>query len=163
MRKKDKSLRDTRPCHFEAGLAADPEKVKVVADWPRPKNLHELRSLIGLASYYRRFICNFADIARPLHLLAETGQTFVWESCQEETFQILKQRLLSAPILASPRDEGEYILDTDASLIRLGAILQQRQEGDVRVIVCASCTISLSRAERSYSTTRRELLAVMIL
>jgi hypothetical protein len=74
----------------KAGIAADPEKVKVVAEWPRPRNLHELRSFVGLASYYRRFIHRFADIARPLHLLTGKGQPFVWETSQETAFKLSK-------------------------------------------------------------------------
>ena len=141
------------------GIAADPEKVKVVASWPRPRDLHEVRSFLGLASYYRRFIAGFADIARPLHQLTAKGHPFVWETAQEMAFQILKERLITAPILSSPRDDGDYILDTDASLFGLGAVLQQRQDGEVKVIAYASRT--LSRAEGNYSTTRRELLAVI--
>ena len=60
-----------------SGIAADPEKIKVVASWPRPRDLHELRSFVGLASYYRRFICGFADIARPLHVLTEKARATV--------------------------------------------------------------------------------------
>ncbi|HSN23183.1 MAG TPA: reverse transcriptase family protein, partial [Methylomicrobium sp.] len=142
-----------------AGVAADPEKVKAVASWPRCRNLTELRSFVGLASYYRRFIARFADIARPLHQLTGKGQPFVWEAAQENAFQTLKERLITAPILASPRDEGEYVLDTDASLYGLGAVLQQKQDGEIRVIAYASRTLSC--AERNYSTTRRELLAVI--
>jgi predicted aspartyl protease len=141
------------------GIAADPEKVKTVASWPLPRNLQEVRSFVGLASYYRRFIAGFADIARPLHILIEKGRAFVWESAQEEAFQTLKDKLTSAPILASPQDLGQYILDTDASSSGLGAVLQQRQNGEIRMISYASRT--LSRAERNYSTTRRELLAVI--
>jgi len=112
-----------------------------------------------LASYYRRFISGFADIARPLHLLTAKGQPFEWRDGQETAFQLLKERLISAPILASPLVEGEYVLDTDASLSGLDAVLQQRHDGEVRVIAYASRT--LSRAEQNYSTTRRELLAVI--
>jgi hypothetical protein len=143
----------------EAGIAADPEKVSVVASWPQPRNLTELRSFLGLASYYRRFVSGFANIARPLHQLTSKGQPFVWQDAQETAFQSLKEHLITAPILASPTNDGEYIIDTDASLHRLGAVLQQRQDGGIRVIAYASRT--LSRVERNYSTTRRELLAVI--
>jgi RNase H-like domain found in reverse transcriptase/Reverse transcriptase (RNA-dependent DNA polymerase) len=142
-----------------SGMSADPEKIKVVASWPRPRDLHELRSFIGLASYYRRFILGFADLARPLHLLTVKGQPFVWESAQENAFHTLEERLISAPILGSPTDTGQYVLDTDASLHGLGAVLQQQQGDEIRVIAYASRT--LSRAEQNYSTTRRELLAVI--
>jgi hypothetical protein len=127
--------------------------VKTVASWPRPGNLQEVRSFVGLASYYRQFIAGFMDIARPLHILTEKGRAFVWKSAQEEAFQTLKDKLTSAPLLASPQDLGQYILDTDASSSGLGAVLHQRQNGEIRVISYASRT--LSRAERNYSTTRR--------
>ena len=112
-----------------------------------------------MASYYRRFIKGFADIARPLHVLTGKGQQFVWTEAQEQAFTTLKQHLVLSPVLASPADDGEYIPDTDASLVGLGVVLQQRQEGEVRVIAYASRV--LSRTERNYSTTRRELLAVL--
>jgi hypothetical protein len=82
--------------------------------------------------------------------LTEKGRAFVWESAQEEAFQTLKDMLTSAPILASPQDLGEYILDTDASSSGLGAVLQQRQNGEIRVISYASRT--LSRAEQHHTT-----------
>ena len=105
------------------GISADPEKIRTVANWPRPRNLHELRSFIGLSSYYRRFVQSFADIARPLHKLTEKGQPFNWSIEQDIAFRTLKERLISSPILASPIDDGEYVLDTDASAVGLGAVL----------------------------------------
>jgi hypothetical protein len=141
------------------GISADPEKVRAIEEWPRPQNLHQLRSFVGLSSYYRRFIARYADIARPLHMLTEKGQPFVWKEEQEQAFIKLKRCLMSAPTLASPCDDGEYVLDTDASLYRLGAVLQQRQNGELHVISYASRL--LSKTEQNYSTTRRELLAVI--
>ena len=141
------------------GIAADPEKIRVVAEWPRPTNLTQLRSFVGLSSYYRRFIPGFADLARPLHLLTQKGQPFVWTASQESAFLVLKQRLISAPVLSSPIDDGEYVLDTDASSTALGAVLHQRQSGQLHVIAYASRV--LSKAEQNYNTTRRELLAVI--
>jgi transposase InsO family protein len=141
------------------GIATDPDKVRIVEDWPRPRNLHEVRSFLGLASYYRRFVTQFADIARPLHLLTNKGQPFVWGEAQEEAFRSLKRFLTSTPVLASPIDDAGYVLDTDASSTGLGAVLHQWQGEHLRVIGYASRV--LSRAERNYSTTRRELLAVI--
>jgi hypothetical protein len=141
------------------GIAADPEKIRVVAEWPRLTNLTQLRSFVGLSSYYRRFIPGFADLARPLHLLTQKGQLFVWSASQESAFLALKQRLISAPVLSSPTDDGEYVLDTDTSSTALGAVLQQRQSGQLHVIAYASRV--LSRVEQTYNTTRRELLAII--
>ena len=141
------------------GIAADPEKIRVVANWPIPRNVHEVRSFLGLSGYYRKFVSGYADIAKPLHILTSKQQPFVWKAEQQESFQMLKDRLVSAPVLASPRDEGDYVLDTDASLYGLGVVLQQWQEGELRVIAYGSRC--LSSAEQNYSTTRRELLAVV--
>jgi hypothetical protein len=73
------------------GIAANPEKIRVVAEWPLPTNLTQLRSFVDLNSYYRRFIPGFADLARPLHLLTQKGQPFVWSASQESAFLALKQ------------------------------------------------------------------------
>jgi RNase H-like domain found in reverse transcriptase len=104
-------------------------------------------------------ITGFSDIARPLHMLKSKWQPLVWEEAQETAFRTLKEHLIATSILASPKDEKEYILDTNASLFDLGAVLQQRKKGEIRVNAYTSGT--LSRAERNYSTTRRELLAAI--
>jgi hypothetical protein len=93
--------------------------------------LHELKSFFGFASYCCRFIHRFADIARSLHLLTSKEQLFLWERSQKTAFQTLKDCLIFARLLASPTNEGKFILDTDASFIRLGAILQQHQDGEL--------------------------------
>ena len=92
-------------------------------------------------------------------MLTNKGQPFVWTESQESAFRALKDCLITAPILASPHDEGEFVLDTDASMTGLGAVLQQHQGEKLKVIAYASRV--LSRIERNYSTTRRELLAVI--
>jgi hypothetical protein len=92
-------------------------------------------------------------------MLTEKGQPFVWNVEQHRAFAELKRRLVSAPILASPRDEDQYVLDTDASLYSLGAVLHQEQDGGLKVIGYGSRL--LTKAERNYTTTRREMLAVI--
>ena len=104
-------------------------------------------------------IRSFADIARPLHASTRSGVRFEWNEAQEVAFMRLKESLTSAPVLSSPRDERTFILDTDASDVALGAILQQESDGEVRVIAYASR--ALDGAQRSYCTTRKELLAVV--
>ena len=143
----------------ESGVEPDPDKVKAVQEWPRPRTLKEVRSYVALASYYRRHILNFAEIARPLHDLTKKNQPFVWGHPQQEAFEELKKRLTSAPVLSLPLPEGEYILDTDASDHALGAVLQQRQGNEVKVIAYASRV--LQPAELSYSTTRKELAGII--
>ena len=112
---------------------------------------------MALASYYRRFISFF--IARPLHPLTWKNQPFVWKNEQRESFERLKHCLVTAPVLSLPRDVGRYVLDSDASDEALGLVLQQEQDGVVKVIAYVSR--ALQPAERSYCTTRKELLAVI--
>jgi len=121
--------------------------------------LIEVRSFIGLCSYYRRFIPGFADVAAPLHALQRKNVPFVWTDECEVAFNHLKECLTSAPIFGMPRDDGTFLLDTDASDTGLGAVLSQMQDGNEVVIAYASRT--LSRPERNYDVTRRELLAIV--
>jgi len=83
------------------GIATDPEKTTAVAEWPVPASLKELRSFLGLASYYRRFVRNFADIAAPLYALTKKDQPFVWTAASQNAFESLKDALTSPTILAS--------------------------------------------------------------
>ena len=94
-----------------------------------------------------------------MHDLTKKNVRFRWGPDQDKAFKQLKERLTTAPILGMPRDEGTYILDTDASNVGLGAVLSQEQDGQEVVLAYASRT--LSRAERNYDVTRRELLAVV--
>lgn len=142
------------------GVATDPEKVSAVADWPVPKCVKEVRSFIGLASYYRKFIQGFAEIASPLHELTSKSREFLWTDKCQRAFEELKQRLQSSPILAYPLAIGDYVLDTDASGDGIGAVLSQVQDGEEKVVAYASR--KLSKAERNYCVTRRELLAVVV-
>jgi len=79
-----------------------------------------------LNRYYRNFVAGYADIAKALHKLTNKKQTFEWNEAQEQSFQKLKEKLITAPILSSPSDDGVYVLDTDLSLTGLGAVLQQK-------------------------------------
>ena len=142
----------------ENGIEVQDDKIATVRDWPTPQNLTELRSFLGLCSYYRRFISGFADIAAPLHKLQRKNVAFVWTEEQSGAFNRLKEALISAPVLGMPTGSGTFYLDCDASDIGLGAVLSENQNGSEVVIAYASCT--LSKAERNYDVTRRELLAV---
>ena len=142
-----------------SGVEVQPEKTEVVRNWAVPRNLSELRSFLGLASYYRRFIEGFSVVAAPLYQLLRKGVQFHWNEQQQIAFDELKLRLSSSPVLASPRSEGTYILDSDASDYGLGVVLSQMQDGVERVLAFASR--SLSSPERNYSITRKELLAVI--
>ena len=141
------------------GIATDPEKVRAVAEWPVPVSVTEVRSYLGLASYYRRFVRDFAEIAAPLHELTKKNARFIWTEEAQNAFDTLKVALTTPPILAMPKDTGEFIVDADASDRTLGCVLSQVQDGEERVIAYASR--SLDARERNYCCTRRELLAVV--
>ena len=143
----------------EEGVGTDPAKIETVRSWPAPTCVAEVRSFVGLASYYRRFIAGFAAIAQPLHKLTEKNSTFQWDTACQEAFDTLKQKLITAPILAYPDPAKQFVLDTDASDQGIGAVLSQVHGEQERVVAYASR--SLSRSERNYATTRKELLAVV--
>ncbi|KAI3373156.1 hypothetical protein L3Q82_006487 [Scortum barcoo] len=143
-----------------AGVSTDPAKVTAVRNWPVPRNIGELRSFLGLASYYRRFVRDFATTASPLHRLTQKGQVFQWGEDCAQAFAQLRTALTEAPVLAYPDPCRPFIVDTDASNVGLGAVLSQEGEQGEQVI--AYFSRSLSRPERNYCVTRRELLAVIL-
>jgi hypothetical protein len=95
------------------GITADSSKIKTVQTWPHPKCLADLRSFLGLCSYYHKFIQNYAEISRLLHHLTEKNQTFQWHTQAEESFNELKRMLENTRILAFSTEEGMFILDID--------------------------------------------------
>lgn len=141
------------------GIKTDEAKTQAVRDWPTPHSVKDVRSFIGLCSYYRRFVQDFSVIAKPLHRLTEKGRKFVWSEDCNDAFLKLKHCLVTAPTLGYPRDKGMFILDTDASDMGMGAVLSQRQDGSERVICYYSKTFS--KCERNYCVTRKELLAIV--
>lgn len=141
------------------GIEPDPEKISSISSWPEPRSLTEMRSFLGLASYYKNFVENFGEVARPLYELTRKNVRFVWDERCRQAFETLKVRLCSAPVLAPPIPDGRYVLDVDASTHGVGAILHQEQGGQLRVIGYASRLFN--GAERSYCTTRQELAAVV--
>lgn len=143
----------------EQGILPNDEKVKAIQSWPVPKNAKQLSSFLGLVSYYRRLIKGFADIALPLHKLTHKDAKYIWTTECDLAFNNLKRVLTEAPVLGYPNSHDLYILDTDCSSYCLGSVLQQKQGDTIRVIAYYSRT--LSRAERQYCVTRRELLAIV--
>ncbi|KAJ4792483.1 polyprotein [Rhynchospora pubera] len=107
------------------GLSVDPAKVRAVAEWGQLKSVSEVRSFLGLAGYYRRFVEGFSKIARPLTQLLHKDTKFEWGEEQEASFQALKDRLISAPILAMSVPDKEFAVYTDASRVGLGCVLMQ--------------------------------------
>ncbi|KRX22547.1 Retrovirus-related Pol polyprotein from transposon, partial [Trichinella nelsoni] len=142
------------------GVGTDPEKTAAVQEWPTPRCVREVRQFLGLASYYRRFVRNFAGVANPLHALTKKGEKWRWGPKEEEAFARLKDALVSPPILCHPDFDRTFLVDVDASEDAIGAVLsQQGDKGPPGVVAYASR--SLSRAERSYCATRREMLALV--
>jgi len=141
------------------GVRTDPLKVSAVESWPVPRTVAELRSFLGLCTYYRRFVQGFATIAAPLHQLTRKGASFVWDEACHQAFVALKQALVEAPVLPYPDPSLPYILDTDASQEGVGAVLSQLKDGQEYVVAYYSC--KFSKPERNYCVTRKELAAVV--
>ena len=141
------------------GVATDPGLIDKVTAWDPPRTQRQVRAFLGLTGYYRSYVPDYGDIAEPLVRLTDARAEFKWTSDCQKAFEELKQRLVSAPILAYPNQEDPFLLDTDASDVAIGAVLSQRQAGVERVIAYGSK--ALSKEERNYCVTRRELLAVV--
>ena len=141
------------------GIETDESKIDAVLRWPVPVMLREVRSFLGLCGYYRRFVPNFSALAAPLHAMTKKYATFCWTAECQKAFNELKHKLSNGPVLALPRDDDTYVLDTDASDHGIGAVLSQVQNGEEKVISYASRLYST--AERRYCVTRKELLAVV--
>lgn len=141
------------------GKETDPEKIEAVAGWPRPNTKRQLKSFLGFCSYYRKFVRGFSSIAKPLYAISEGKGRLNWTEDRIQDFEQLKKALSSPPMLALPEGTGGFILDTDASDHGIGAVLSEVQDGQERVIAYYSYV--LSKAERNYCVTRRELLAIV--
>ena len=146
--------------HIVCGKGISPNAMNVakVQQWPVPRTVKEVRQFLGLASYYRRFIPQFAKVANPLTNLTRKETSFKWDLDCQEAFEKLKLALTGSPIVAYPQDTGLYVLDTDACGVAIGAVLSQIQDGQERVIAYASR--SLNKSEKNYCITDKELLAV---
>jgi hypothetical protein len=144
---------------FRDGVTSSPDKVKAVRDNPTPKNVKGVRAFIGLASFYRRLIPKFADIAKPLTELTRKDSPFQWGERQIAAFQALKDALCSSDVLAYPDFTAPFTLTTDASRIAIAAVLSQVQNGVERPISYASR--QLIKAEQNYSASELEMLAIV--
>ena len=142
------------------GLKPNPGRVSAVKEYSAPSNVKEVRQFLGIASYYRRFIPGFAKIAEPLHALTRKNETFLWTPSCQAAFQTLIQKLVEAPVLAYPNFQEPFVLETDASIKGLGAVLSQRQS-DGRMHPVAYASRALSPSEKNYSISELETLAVV--
>ena len=141
------------------GVHASPEKVKAIVEWPKPQSSHDVRSFLGLASYYRRFIHGFSQISGPLTELTKSKAKWRWEKDQERSFLAIKIALATAPVLRLPDFDHQFIVTTDASDVAIGAILQQDVGMGLQPIAFASR--KLQQAEVRYSAYERELLGIV--
>jgi hypothetical protein len=144
------------------GLRTDPQKVEAIVNFPTPRTSTEIKRILGMAGWYRRFIPDFSTIVAPMLDLVkgkQKRQHIRWTAEAEMAFQKLKDLLVSAPILVSPNFAEQFIIQTDASDVGLGAVLLQGEGTDERVIAYASR--SLNRVERQYSATEKECAAVL--
>ena len=130
------------------GVSASADKVKAVKEYPVPKSARDVRAFLGLCSFYRRLVPNFAQVSKPLTTLTRKNQPFLWRAEQQEAFERMKDRLCTAPVLAYPNFDLPFILTTDASKLAVGAVLSQVQDGAERPIAYASR--QMNTAERNY-------------
>ena len=137
------------------GIKVDPSKVEAVRDWPRPRNASEVRSFLGLAGYYRQFVEGFSKISSPMTELTRKNHKFIWSEKCENSFQELKRRLISAPVLSLPSKEGKFVVYCDASRLSLGCVLMQNEK------VIAYASRELKEYEQRYPTHDLELAAVV--
>jgi hypothetical protein len=137
------------------GISMDPSKVQEVMDWKRPKSVHQIRSFLGLAGYYRRFIPDFSRIAKPMNELLKKGIKFLWSEECDQAFHTLRKHLTSAPVLTQPDMSKPFEVFCDASGTGLGCVLMQEN----RVIAYAS--YALRPHEKNYPTHDLELAAVV--
>ncbi|GJZ03362.1 putative reverse transcriptase domain-containing protein [Tanacetum coccineum] len=137
------------------GIHVDPAKIESIKDWASPKTPTEIRQFLGLAGYYRRFIEGFSKIAKSMTKLTQKGIKFDWGEKEENAFQLIKQKLCSAPILALPEGSEDFVVYYDASHKGLGVVLMQRE----KVIAYASRQLKVH--EKNYTTHDLELGSVI--
>ena len=141
------------------GIRTSPEKVRAILDWPRPLSVHDIRSFLGLASYYRKFIRGFSQLAKPLTDLTKEKNAWQWEKREEQSFLALKAAMATAPVLRLPDFERQFVVTTDASDVAIGAILEQDFGSGLQPIAFSSR--KLNPTEIRYSAYERELLGIV--
>ena len=147
--------------HFisQDGISVDNRKIDVIRQWPMPTNTSDIRSFLGIASYYRKFVKHFAAIAMPLTDLLHKDNVFRWQNAEQEAFEQLKMSLTTAPVLALPDPSKLFLVTTDASDYVIGTILSQDQGKGEQPIVYESR--KMTPAELNYPVHEKELLAIV--
>ena len=143
----------------EKGIQVDKAKVDLISKFPSPTNVKTVRKFLGQAGFYRRFIQDFSKIAKPLYKLLEKDAKFEWDAECQQRFEELKAYLITVPIVRAPDWQLPFEVIFDASDLAVGVVLGQRAEGRLYVVYYASKT--LNEAQRNYTTTEKELLAVV--
>lgn len=142
------------------GLQTDKDKVKCISEFPTPTNVKEVRRFMGMAGWYRRFISDFSSITAPLtKLTGKKAGKFMWNEDAERAFEVTKEALCSSPVLTMPNFSIPFKIHADASDVGIGGVLVQGEGSEERVIAFHSH--KLTSAQRKYSTTERECLAVI--
>ena len=141
------------------GIKMNNDKVKAILEWPTPKTVHGVRSFLGLANFYWRFIKDYAQVARPLNDLTKKGQTFEWKESQQTAFDTLKQWFTTAPILAFPDIDKQFCLETDASDFTISAVLSILKNDKRHPVAYSSH--SMSSEERNYHIADKEMLSII--
>jgi hypothetical protein len=137
----------------------DPKKTEIVKKFPVPKDKLTLRGFLGLVQFYKRFIPGYSEIAAPLHMMQKKDKPFVWGTAQDTAFNLLKEALTTAPVMARPDFEKPFKLYTDASSYGLGAILAQDLDDGEHVIAYAGR--ATHGAEPNYGATQLECVTVV--
>ena len=141
------------------GIEVDKAKIEMISKLPSPINVKTVRQFLGHAGFYKRFIMDFSKITKPLYKLLEKDAKFLWEEDCQRSFEKLKTHLTTAQIVRAPNWQLPFEVMCDASDFAIGAVLRQREEGKPYVVYYASKT--LNEAQRNFSTTDKELLAVV--
>jgi len=140
------------------GIRVSPAKIRAVQGYPTPTNVKEVRPFLGLATFYRRLVPKFAQIAKPLTELLRKDVQFKWDEPQQSAFVNLKTALCSDQVLTYPNFREPFILTTDASKFAVAAIFSQVEDGVEQPISYASR--QMNKAEQNYSATEAEMCAV---
>jgi len=136
----------------EKGVSASPDKVTAVRQYPVPKNVKDVREFLGLPTFYRMLVPNFAEIAKPLTTLTRKDRQFTWGQQQQQDFHSMKDRLCTTPVLAYPNFDLPFILTADASKLAIAAILSQVQDGKERPIAYASRQLNTEEQNCNFRT-----------
>ncbi|CAI4220428.1 unnamed protein product, partial [Auanema sp. JU1783] len=146
------------------GIKPDPGKVESIRNYPIPHTTTAVRSFLGMAGFFRKFIQNFAHIASPLHNLTKADQEFVWSDKEQLAFETLKQQLLKAPVLRPPKPNHTFVLESDGSNIAIGAVLLQSEHPNdplKNLHPIAFASRKLIKAERNYAPIEIEALGLI--